>query len=255
MPKELAGKVKVNRFHPNWVKEALVLLAEEISDSIIITDQRHGVVFWNRGAEKIFGYSAEEMIGNPVTILYPAYEKERLRDVWKQLFKGKAFRNLPVIEVTKDGKEIPLLLSLIPLRDPDGQIVRVAGIAKDITELVQQRKKVEDLTLFYEAVFDALPFIVGVLNMGGRYRAMEFANKAFLSFMETSLDKVKGKSVNKVLGLRGKEAKIFQENLTTFFQNHQVKIHDRLVGYLVFPVGQGSKVGLVMQDITDLCYV
>jgi PAS domain S-box-containing protein len=246
------GKVGVDKFDPSWIQEALVILAQEIHDSIIITDKRHGVVFWNKGAERTFGYSAEEMYGNPVTILYPAYEKERLREVWKGVFQGQTYKNLPVTEINKEGEEIPLLLSLIPLREPEGTVIRIAGIAKDITELVAQRRKVENLTKFYESVFDSLPFYVVVGQINRKKKTLVFANSAFLNHIDAKLDQIRDEQLTEVLDIASEDIDTFDDSIKKYFKQHEIMCGDRLLVYQVFPIGKGKELCLMMQDMTEV---
>lgn len=106
----------------------------ESSDDAIISKDTHGVIqSWNRGAERLYGYGAPEMIGSPFDILIPpelaAEESKLLAKIWRR----DIVENYETERVAKDGRRIPVSLSLSPIYDSAGAIAGASSIARDIT--------------------------------------------------------------------------------------------------------------------------
>jgi PAS domain S-box-containing protein len=99
------------------------------------------ILSWNSGASRIFGYSAEEVIGQPITIIIPPELHEEERRILERVRGGERIEHFDTIRVTKDGRRIPISLAVSPIRDPSGVIVGASKVARDISE----RKRVEEL--------------------------------------------------------------------------------------------------------------
>jgi len=123
--------------------QALLQLLESISDTVLITGLDGIILFWNRGAEEAFGYTKEEMVGTPVGRLYGEDQKVALNQLRQQVLAGGRVANIEVVERGKtEGVLKTILLSLVPIRDPGGEIRWLAGIGKDITELKRLQQEV-----------------------------------------------------------------------------------------------------------------
>jgi two-component system CheB/CheR fusion protein len=111
------------------------------SDDAIVSKRLDGTVTsWNKAAERIFGYTADEMIGQPITRLFP---EERLQEeprIIAQISEGKRVEHFDTVRKTKDGRRIYVSLTISPIRDSQGRIVGASKIARDISE----RKKTEE---------------------------------------------------------------------------------------------------------------
>jgi PAS domain S-box-containing protein len=96
-------------------------------------------VSWNRGAEKLFGYTAAEVIGKSIMILIPpdrAYEEPQILE---RIRRGERLDHYETVRRCKDGHEIDISLSISPIRDKTGKIIGASKIARDISE----RKRIE----------------------------------------------------------------------------------------------------------------
>jgi PAS domain S-box-containing protein len=110
------------------------------SDDAIISKTLEGVIqTWNEGAERLYGYSAEEAIGQPITKLIPPERQEEEPALLARLRRGERIEHFETVRVTKDGRRIDISLSVSPIRDPDGKIIGASKVARDIT----QRKRAE----------------------------------------------------------------------------------------------------------------
>jgi PAS domain S-box-containing protein len=118
------------------------ILDSSSSISIMSTDLDQNILFWNKGAENIFGYKSEEIVGLKKTdILYPGDEEKALvEDIRSLMRKNKRAITCEIREVAKDGRKLWINLNLTPRFDEKGNVVGILGIGEDITE----RKRLED---------------------------------------------------------------------------------------------------------------
>ena len=106
----------------------------ENSDEAIITKSLEGIISsWNRGAERMFGYTAEEAIGRSIYILIPAEHKAEEPVILERLAKGERIQIYETVRVRKDGSRLRVSLAVSPIRDASGTIVGGSKIARDIT--------------------------------------------------------------------------------------------------------------------------
>jgi two-component system CheB/CheR fusion protein len=118
-------------------EEELARLAAivESSDDAILSKDLDGIIrTWNAGAERLFGYRAEEVIGRPVTLLLPP---ERIREegqILERLLDGERVERLETVRVAKDGRRIDVSVTVSPVKGQDGRIIGASKIVRDITD-------------------------------------------------------------------------------------------------------------------------
>ena len=113
----------------------------EHSGDAIFTKNLDGIVqTWNASAQRLFGYRAEEIVGQHVTLLFPPDRLNEEDDILGRLREGRPIERLETIRVAKDGKRIPVSVSVSPLRDKDGKIIGASKIIHDVTDLVAARE-------------------------------------------------------------------------------------------------------------------
>jgi PAS domain S-box-containing protein len=105
------------------------------SDDAILTKDADGVITsWNHGAERIYGYSAEEAIGQPISILIPPHRSGEEREILRRVFAGERIEHYETERVTKHGETVIISLTVSAVRDESGEVVAASVIARDITE-------------------------------------------------------------------------------------------------------------------------
>jgi PAS domain S-box-containing protein len=120
------------------------------SDDAIVSKNLDGIISsWNRGAERIFGYTAEEAIGQPITIVIPQDRHGEERDILTRIRRGERIEHFETVRQRKHGSLIVVSLTVSPVTDADGKIVGASKIARDITE--QKRTSDQIATLAREA--------------------------------------------------------------------------------------------------------
>ena len=118
----------------------------EASDDAIIGVLLDGVVAsWNAGAKAMFGYSVEEMIGRPISILTPPDRSAETENILEKLQGGERLTNFETVRAKKDGTPIHVSLTVSPVKDEAGKIVSISKIARDITERKKADQKFKDL--------------------------------------------------------------------------------------------------------------
>lgn len=135
------------------------ILNSSSSISIISTDLDQNILFWNQGAEDLFGYSAGEVVGkHKISILYPGPQEENLASELNALLQGeKKGVSCELAEKAKDGRILRMKLHLSPRSDENGEVVGILGIGEDIT---LQKKAEEDLVQSearYRQIFNIAP--------------------------------------------------------------------------------------------------
>lgn len=119
----------------------------ETSDDAIITKDLNGIVTsWNKGAERIFGYEANEIIGKPISLLIPPDRPDEEPSILARLRKGQRIEHYETVRRRKTGELIDISLSVSPLADATGKIVGASKIARDIT-VRRQAQEVQSLLL------------------------------------------------------------------------------------------------------------
>jgi PAS domain S-box-containing protein len=122
----------------------------ESSDDAIVSKNLDGIITsWNRGAERIFGYSAEEAIGQPITIVIPQDRQDEERMILTRLRRGERIDHFETVRQRKHGSLIVVSVTISPVKNAEGKIVGASKNARDITE--QKRTQEQIATLAREA--------------------------------------------------------------------------------------------------------
>jgi len=124
----------------------LASIVESSADAIVSKDLEGIVTSWNHGAQRIFGYTAEEMIGKSITLLIPSDRQDEERTILDKIRRGERLESYETIRRRKDGSLLDISLTVSPLRDANGRIVGASKIARDITERKQAMARLELLT-------------------------------------------------------------------------------------------------------------
>jgi len=112
----------------------LAAIVRSSHDAITATDLNGKFLSWNKGAERVYGYSASEIIGQPVACLIPADRRRELKDALRRLRRSETIEAFETLRRHASGQVIPVALTLSPIRGPDGHVAGISGIARDISE-------------------------------------------------------------------------------------------------------------------------
>jgi len=173
--------------------QAFLASIVECSDDAIYGKTLDGTILsWNRGAERIYGYSAGEMVGRPVSVLVPANKPDEVPAILERVKRGERVSHFETTRVRKDGEVIDLSLNVSPIRDASGQIIGASTTARDVTEqkkmreaLTERAKEILDVSTPVLQVWEGVvvaPFI-GTLDT---QRAQQFMERLLDKIVETN---------------------------------------------------------------------
>ena len=191
-------------------EEAMGRLAAivESADDAIISEDLNGVIqTWNRGAEKIFGYAANEAIGKPISLMVPPGHADEVPAILERIKRGESIGNFETLRMRKDGTFIPVSLTFSAVRDANGKIIGASKIAHDITE----RKKAEETLSaseekyrsLFENMTEEVHFWRIVRGADGEiktWRLVDANPPTLKTWGRTSIDEIRGKSTDEIFG-------------------------------------------------------
>jgi PAS domain S-box-containing protein len=125
---------------PYW----LAAIIESADDAIISKTLEGRITSWNKGAERLFGYTADEVIGKPVTILFPPEHENEEPTILARLKAGERVEHYETVRMRKDGTLLDISLTVSPIRDADGRIIGASKVARDITEQKRVRRELDE---------------------------------------------------------------------------------------------------------------
>jgi PAS domain S-box-containing protein len=128
-----------------WSPEYLAAIVDSSDDAIIGKTLDGVIISWNTGAERLYGYSADEVVGRPISILMPRERPNELPEILDRLRRGERIDHYRTERVRKDGTKLLVSVSISPVHDSDGRIIGASAIARDIT--AQERAIQEALEL------------------------------------------------------------------------------------------------------------
>jgi PAS domain S-box-containing protein len=126
-------------------------------DSIISTDLHGRVLSWNRSAERLFGWTAQEMIGASVLRIVPDDMQDEENLILDQVRAGQLVRKFETVRRHKDERLMPVALTISPLRNDDGDVIGASKIAHDISEMVAMRRKLAESEKLLRTFADIVP--------------------------------------------------------------------------------------------------
>jgi PAS domain S-box-containing protein len=121
--------------------QRLVAIIESNEDAIVSKDLDGVITSWNSGAERLFGYTAAEAIGRPVTMLIPPERIDEEPGILARIRRGERIEHYDTVRRRKDGSAVDISLTVSPIKGPDGTIIGASKIARDITERKQAEQR------------------------------------------------------------------------------------------------------------------
>jgi PAS domain S-box-containing protein len=152
----------------------------DTSDDAIISKNLDGVIqTWNRGAERIFGYMAEEVLGKPVTILMPPDRYDEEPGILARLRAGQRIEHYETVRRRKNGELLDVSLTVSPIRDSSGRVVAASKIARDITEQKRAEAALRDNERRLKELLAAIPAAIYTTDAAGK---ITYYNDAAVDF-------------------------------------------------------------------------
>ena len=164
----------------------------ESSNDAIVTLSFEGIVIsWNKGAEQIYGYSAEEILGKNVSIIEPDNLKGEIKSFCEKIKHGEQIQHYEAIRLKKDGTLVNISAALSPVFSTAGELVAVLAISRDITERIETEKtlaKIDKLRIkeIHHRIKNNLQVITSLLDL----QAEKFQDKEVLEAFKESQSRV-----------------------------------------------------------------
>jgi PAS domain S-box-containing protein len=136
----VVGRDITERKRTEEAQAQLAAIVEWSDDAIFSQSLDSHILTWNAGAEKMFGYRASEVIGQPTKLLYPPERFEEEARVLEQFTRGQAVQHYETVRLTKDGRRLDVALTISPVKDRQGRVIGASKIVRDISEIVQARR-------------------------------------------------------------------------------------------------------------------
>jgi len=181
------------------IRNFLASIVDSSDDAILSKDLNGYILSWNQSAQRLYGYTAEEIIGRHVSILAPPEIPEDIPTIMERLNRGEKIDHYETVRITKDGQRLNISLTVSPIRDSSGRLIAASAIARDITDRKQaemERARLLDelqrslaqknilLQEVYHRVKNNLQVICSLLDLRSKY-VMKHPEKAGFAFSES----------------------------------------------------------------------
>jgi PAS domain S-box-containing protein len=178
-------------------RSRLAAIVDSSDDAIISKTLDGHIQTWNAGAERLFGYTADEVIGRPITILIPPDRQHEEPAVLAKLRRGERIDHFETVRVRKDGRHINISLSVSPVHDADGRIVGAAKVARDITERKRAEEQLRRSERHLELLSNTVPALISYI---GPDRCYQSCNEAYTKWFDLPHDQIVGRAMRDVVG-------------------------------------------------------
>ena len=218
MPKLSSKAVNIAERAPKpSVNSHLAAIVESSADAIASKDLNGIITSWNKSAEHLFGYTAEEIIGQSVTLIIPPELHDDEPRILSKIRAGKRIEHFETVRVHKNGRRLIVSLTISPIKDEKGRIVGAAKIVRDITE----KKKLEEDALRLAAIVESSDDAIASKDLNGivttwnhsaeklfGYKAEEIIGKSITLIIPPELQKDEDAILDKIR--RGEKIEHFE---------------------------------------------
>jgi PAS domain S-box-containing protein len=177
---------------PKQAEEITGLLAAIVasSDDAIVSKNLDGIITsWNNSAERIFGYSPEEAIGQHITLIIPSERHDEESDILARVRRGERVDHFHTVRRRKDGSLLDVSLTISPVRDSSGRVIGASKVARDITAQKLAEQALRESEERFRVITDASPIMVW---MAGTDKLCYYFNKGWLDFVGRTLEQESG---------------------------------------------------------------
>jgi PAS domain S-box-containing protein len=183
------------------------------SDDAIISKNLNGIITsWNRGARLIFGYSAEEAIGQHITLIIPPDHRAEEVTILERLKRGERVDHFETVRMRKDGARLDLSLTISPVKDSSGRVVGASKVGRNITDRKQIERALRESEERFRAIVETTPECVKLVTLEGTVLHMNSPGLAMVG--ATSAEMVVGKNVYDLIAPDDRDRfRAFNENI------------------------------------------
>jgi PAS domain S-box-containing protein len=202
----------------------------ESSDDVIIGKDINGIITsWNKSAERIFGYTAAEAIGRPIAMLAPPDRADEMPAILARIRQGEQIDHFDTLRRAKDGRLVPISLTVSPIKDKDGRIIGASKIARDISERKRAEEALREEKARLQATLTGIGDAVIVTDADSRVTMMNPVAQALTGWNEEAM----GRPLDEVFRIINEQtrqpaenpvARVIREGNIVGLANHTVLI-------------------------------
>jgi diguanylate cyclase (GGDEF)-like protein/PAS domain S-box-containing protein len=170
-------------------RQWLVAIVESSVDAIASETPTGVITSWNRAAERLYGYRAEEVMGQNISIVVPSSRRQELAEIVDKVSTGSAVEALETVRVRKDGMELSVLLNVWPLFGSDGEVVGTSTVTHDITAEAWGARERRQAEARFQAIFRRSAFGMVTADLDG---VMTVVNPAFCLLLGRGAEELVG---------------------------------------------------------------
>jgi PAS domain S-box-containing protein len=160
------------------------------SDDAIIGKTLGGIITdWNPGAEKLFGYTAAEAIGKPMTLIFPTERLKEEAEILARMAGGESVNHYETVRVRKDGRQVDVSVTVSPILDHAGKIIGASKVARDITERKQTEAALRESERRFRTLANSIPQLVWIARPNGD---RTWYNQRWYDYTGTTPEQMKG---------------------------------------------------------------
>lgn len=160
----------------------LATIAESLDDAVISKSLTGIVTSWNKAAEAIFGYADHEVIGQSITVIIPPDLIDEERSLLERVRNGERIVHFETTRRRKDGKPIPVMLTISPIHNDEGGIVGVSKIARDLSEMQRAQKELQRREALLRSILDTVPDALIIIDARGLIQSFSVAAERLFGY-------------------------------------------------------------------------
>ncbi len=184
------------RFKSDDELSVLRAIVESSDDAIIGKELDGTIVSWNGGAARMYGYSATEAVGQPISLIVPDECREELRQIMDEISTGRRVGSHDTVRLARDGRRVNVSLTISAILDDTGTVVGASAIARDITEAKRVEAALRGSERRYQSIIDSAVDAILVIDARGRVEAFNHAAERLFGF---AAQEVIGQNVNMLM--------------------------------------------------------
>ena len=177
--------LRAERSDAEKIRARLAAIVESSDDAIVSKDLDGIITSWNQGAERLFGYSAEEAVGQPISIIIPPERLDEEPDILARIRRGERVDHYETVRRHKDGTLLDISLVVSPVITAEGKVVGASKIARDITERKLAEKQLRQSEARFRLMADSSPIMIWMTD---RFGKVVFLNRSFREYFALALD-------------------------------------------------------------------
>jgi PAS domain S-box-containing protein len=185
--KGLRRQAAFDRDHHRERESLFSAVVESSNDAIITKSLDATITGWNRAAERLFGYTAAEVVGERIDIIVPPDKHAEVREILHRISKGEAIEHYETLRLHKDGHEVDVSLGISPIRSATGEIVGASKIARDITESKRTQKALNQEIEERQRIFETSQDLILVTDTAGNFVQVSPSSMAILGYQPAEM--------------------------------------------------------------------